>query len=327
MRRREFIRLLAIAGVPWPLVARAQQQALAVPVIGILRSTPAEPSQVLIAAFRAGLNEAGFAEDRNVRLELRYADNHADRLPGLVAELLRRQVAVIVANSIAAAAAKRETATTPIVFVTGEDPVMTGLVASLNRPGGNVTGVSFFTSRLSAKRMEILDELAPKNAPIVALVDSRSAEGEAESQDIEAAANALRRQIIVIRAGSASDFERAFTAVAETKAGGLLVGAGPLLTSGRRQLVAYAAHRRVVSVFSAREFVEMGGLISYATSLTGAYRQAAMTVARILRGERSADLPVQLPTKFELVINLTTAKALGLDVPPTLLALADDVIE
>jgi len=324
MRRREFITLLGSAVAAWPLAARAQQTAL--PVIAFLRSTTAAGSAHVVAAFRHGLNEAGFIEGQNVVIEYYWADDTVDRLPGLAADLARRPVAVIVANGLTAATAtKAATATTPIVFATGADPVRTGLVASLNRPGDNVTGVIFTTTDLSGKQLGLLHELVPKAAVIAALRDPNTPEIERELRDLEAAGRAIGRQILLVKA--AGDFNAAFAMMVRAGAGALFVGGGQAYLSHRRQLVALAARHTLPAVYVAREFVEAGGLMSYGSSGTDAYRQVGNYAGRILKGEKPADLPVQINTKFELIINLGTAKAIGLEIPSMLLATADEVIE
>jgi ABC-type uncharacterized transport system substrate-binding protein len=324
MRRREFITLLGSAAA-WPLAARAQQATM--PVIGFLRSTSLAVSTPMIAGFRQGLIAAGFTEGQNVAIEYRYADNQPERLPGLVAELIRLPVAVIVANGNAALAAKAATTTVPIVFATGSDPVVDGLVPSLNRPGGNVTGVSFVAGLLGAKRLEMLRQLVPTAATIAMLVGIETLEARVERRDVELAAQALGQQLIIAPVSSEGELDGAFTSIVERGAKALLVGAGALLTSNRGRIVALATRHAIPAIYALREFVEAGGLMSYGASIVEAYRQVGIYAGRVLKGEKPADLPVMQSTKFELVINLKAARALGLTVPPTLLATADEVIE
>ena len=324
MKRREFITLLGGAAA-WPLAARAQQQAM--PLIGFLRSTSVAVSTPMIEGFRQGLAAAGFNEGQNVAIEYRYADNQPERLPGLVTELIRLPVAVIVANNVSALVAKAATTTVPIVFASGSDPVVDGLVPSLNRPGGNVTGVSFVAGLLGPKRLGMLRQLVPIATPIAMLVGIGTLEARLERRDVELAAQALGQQLIIAPVGSEGELDGAFTSIVGRGARALLVGTGPLLTSIRGRVVALAARHAIPTIYSAREFVEAGGLMSYGASIAAGYRQAGIYAGRVLKGEKPADLPVMQSTKFDLVINLKTAKALGLDVPPTLLAIADEVIE
>jgi ABC-type uncharacterized transport system substrate-binding protein len=321
--RREFITLIGGAGVAWPLMARAQQPAM--PVIAFLHSTFTVADAALrAAAIGHGLKEAGFIEGQNVAIEYRSAEGQMDRLPLLVAELLRRQVALIVGNTPAALAAKAATPTVPVVFVTGGDPVSDGLVASLNRPGGNVTGISFITADLGAKRLGLLRELLPGAARIAVLVDPKWPLTERFVSELQAAALAVGQQLIVLEVSSDSEIETAFTTLVQRGAGALLGGIG---LHRLERIVALAARHRIPAIFVSRSYVTAGGLMSYAPSINNAYRQAGIYAGRILKGEKPGELPVMLPTKLELVINLKTAKALGLEVPPTLLATADEVIE
>jgi len=326
MRRREFITLLGGAAAAWPLAARAQQPKI--PVIGFLRPTPAAGFEYILNAFRQGLNDAGCVEGKNVAIEYRWADNQPDRLPGLAADLVRRQLAAIVgAGTGAPHAAKAATATTPIIFVMGADPVRTGLVGSLNRPGGNITGVVFIVAALAAKLLGLLHELVPAASVVAVLRDPNFLEFEAESRDLEEAGRAFGRQILMVNAAHEREFNAAFATVVHAGAGGLLIGASPFFFSQRRQLVALAGRHALPTVYNQREYAEVGGLISYGPSQTDAYRRAGVYVGRILKGEKAGDLPVEMGTKFELVINLATAKAFGFEIPPLLLARADEVIE
>ena len=326
MRRREFITLVVGAAAAWPFGVRAQQPAM--PIIGFLRTTPSAPFAHLMAAFRRGLSEVGFVEGQNVAIEQRWTEGEDTRLPALVADLMRRQTAVIVTNQPGALAAKAAGTTIPIVFASGTDPVSDGLVASLNRPGGNLTGVVFISSALGAKRLEILRQLAPKATMIAMLANPVSAETEAERRDVQnAAQEEFGLRLVLYDVFSARDIEAAFATLVQRGAGGLLVGTGPFLTSHREQIIGLAARHGVPAIHPLREFVSIGGLMSYGTSISDAYRQAGIYAGRILKGEKAADLPVMQSTKFEFVLNMQTLKALGLDVPDKLLALADEVIE
>jgi putative ABC transport system substrate-binding protein len=324
MKRRAFIALLGGAAA-WPLAARAQQPAM--PVVGFLRTTAAAGSAHLVAAFRQGLSEAGFVEGQNVAVEYRWADDQDDRIPGMAAELVRRQAAVIVANGIAVPAVKAATGTIPIVFTTGFDPVRTGLVASLSRPSGNATGVVFTMTDLATKQLGLLHELAPKAAIIAVLGDPDQPELEVELQEIEAAGRAIGLQILIVKAASERHLNAAFATVVQARADALLVRGSPLFLTRRRQLVALATRHSLLASYPSRDYAEVGGLMSYGPSITDAYRRVGIYVGRILKGTTAADLPVEMAAKFDLVINLATAKAIDLDIPPTLLARADEVIE
>jgi ABC-type uncharacterized transport system substrate-binding protein len=319
MKRREVITLLGGAASAWPFAARAQQPAM--PVVGFLPSRPH-----FMTAFRQGLKEAGFVEGQDVAIEYRSAEDQT-RVPLLVADLLRRQVALIVGNTPSALAAKAATATVPIVFATGGDPVRDGLVASLNQPGGNVTGVSFISVELAAKQLELLRELRPGAARIAVLVDPKWPLTEPFVSGVRAAASAMGQQIEVLYVSSDREIESAFTTLIQRGAGALHVGVGTFLGSQRERIVALAARHRIPAIYVLRDYVAAGGLMSYGASTTDAYRQAGIYAGRILKGEKPGDLPVMLPTKFELVISVKTAKALGLEIPPLLLARADEVIE
>jgi putative ABC transport system substrate-binding protein len=324
MKRRDFITLLGGAIVALPSAARAQQPTM--PVIGFLNSRAPSENPAILAAFRRGLKEAGYVEGQNVTVEYRSADGQNDRLPALIADLIGRQVAVIVANAISARAAKAATTMVPIVFASGGDPVKDGLVTSLNRPGGNITGVMFFSETLGTKRLELLRQLVTKTT-IAVLVNPATPGTEEERSDIAAAAKAIGLQLIVADVRNVRDIDTAFATFVQRGAGALLVGSGAFMTSQRERIVAVAAHHRLPALFPLREYVSTGGLMSYGTSIAEAYRHAGIYAGRILKGEKPADLPVMRSTKFEFVINLKTAKSLGLEVPPTLLALADEVIE
>ena len=324
MRRREFITLIGGAAA-WPLTARAQQPAI--PVIGFLRSTRAEGFENLAQAARKGLSESGYEVGRNVAIEYRWGDDQRDRLPALAAELIRMPVAVIVCNSVAAMAAKAVTTTVPIVFMTGSDPVRDGLVTSFNRPGGNVTGVSFLSSASIGKRLELIRQLVPGAATIAVLNDPRLNEGREERRDLEAAAQTVGQRLVVIEVTTDRDLEPAFATMVERKAGALLIGAGAFFAARRQRLAALAILHKLPTAQSQSEFAAAGGLMSYGTSQTDAYRQGGIYACRILKGEKPADLPVLQATKFEFVINLKTAKALGLAVPMHIHAAADEVIE
>ncbi len=327
MRRRNFIALLAGATAAWPLAARAQQPAM--PVIGFLRNTSRDDSVELLAAVRQGLKQSGFVESRNLAVEYRFADNQLDRLPALVADLVRRQVGVVIAGGNASSlAAKAATTTIPVVFSTGDDPVQIGLVSNLGRPGGNVTGVSFLsTATLAAKRVDLLHQLMPKVVTLAYLTNPNNSILEHELREVRRAAEALGLQILVLSVGSERDLEAAFARLAQERAVALFVGGDSLFNSLRDRLVALAARQALPTMYYLREFTAAGGLMSYGASITEAYRQAGIYAGGVLKGANPGDLPVVLPTKFELVINLTTAKALGLEVPLSLLIRADELLE
>ena len=326
MRRREFIKVVAGSAVVWPLAAHAQPAAM--PIVGVLDSSSANEYAPFLVAFREGLHEAGFIEGRNVAIEYRWADGRYDRLPSLAAELVRVPVAVLVATGItAAAAAKAATSTVPIVFNTGGDPVRFGLVASLNKPGGNITGVASLGKVLVAKRFELLRELVPKANAVAFLVNPNNAVAALDTSDAQAAAATLGYQLIIVKGGSEGDIDAAFATIAEQRAGGLLQQLDPFLQSRREQLVGLAVRYALPAIYERRDFATAGGLMSYGTSLRDALRLVGRYAGRLLKGEKPANLPVQQPTKFELVINLKTANALRLTVPPTLLTRADEVIE
>ena len=324
--RREFIGTLGGAAA-WPLAARAQQSAM--PVIGFIRTTSADDSVKLVEAFRRGLGEAGYVEGRNVIIEYRYAQGQIDRLPALAGDLVARRVSVLVATggTVSARAAKAATTTIPVVFTTGDDPVKAGLVASLSRPGGNFTGVSLFGARLGAKRLALLHELIPAAATIAILLNPTNPDSEDEARDVQEAARALGLQMIVLNASTENEIDAAFTKLVEQRVGALMLGADTFFTSQRPRIATLSTYLRIPTADSVREFVEAGGLVSYGASLAGVYRQAGVYAGRILKGDKPSDLPVQQSTKVELIINLKTARALGITVPLPLIGRADEVIE
>jgi putative ABC transport system substrate-binding protein len=325
MKRREFITLIGGA-VGWPLVARAQQSRA--PVVGWLHSASAGFTVPLVAAFRKGLSESGFTEHQNVSIEYRYANGQYERLSALAGELARRPVDVIFAGAPPAAlAAKVATTTIPIIFVVGLDPVAAGLVLSFNQPGGNATGITMVTGPLAQKRLEILRELLPKAANAAMLVNPNTPDAVPELRDVQAAAQVNGFKIVTVNATTAAELDQAFKGLADNRPDALLIGSDPFFVARSEQFATFASQAKIPAIYPFRESADAGGLISYGTNIPNAYRQGGILTARILKGEKTSDLPVQQPTKFELVINLKTAKALGLTVPPSLLSRADDVIE
>ena len=327
MRRRQFITLVGSAAFA-PMLSAALAQQPTKPVIGFLRLTSAKDSAQLLAAWHEGLKDAGYIEGQNVSVEYRWAENHLDRLPSLAAELVRRQVTVILAGgNDAAHAAKAATRGVPIVFAIGEDPVKTGLVASFNRPGANLTGATFITSATATKKLQLLNELLPKGTTIAYLRNPKNAQTELELKEAQNAARSLGHQILVLEAGTDSEIDAAFATLVERRAGGLMVAADAFFFSRRTQLIVLAARHAVPTVYQWSEAVTGGGLMSYGPSFPGTYRQAGLYAGRILQGANPAELPVLQPTKFEFAINLRTAKTLGLAIPSGVLAIADEAIE
>jgi len=327
MKRREFITLLGGATVAWSMTARAQQTAT--PVIGYLHSGSLAPYAHLVAAFHQGLKETGYIEGRNVAIEYRWAEGHYDRLPALAEDLVGRHVELIVAQGgdPPVLAAKSATATIPVVFTSSSDPVKLGLVASLNRPGGNVTGFWGYTSLLGTKRLELMRQLLPANTSIAVLVNPDNPNADIDTAELQDAARTLGQSISFVKARSEAEIDAVFATFGERRVSALLVNTDPFFLARRAQFVALAARNGIIAIYAQREFVAGGGLISYGVSLADGYRQVGLYAGRILKGERPADLPVVQPTKFELFINLRTANALGLAIPDKLLALADEVIE
>jgi putative tryptophan/tyrosine transport system substrate-binding protein len=317
--------LALIGGALWALAVHAQQAVM--PVIGFLNGASPAEFAPQVAAFRQGLKEAGFIEGQNVAIEFRWAEGRYDRLPAMADDLVRRHVAVIVAAGGSQPMAKAATSTIPIVFTAGGDPVKEGLVSSLNRPGGNLTGLNMFTVSLDAKRLELLRELLPKADTVAVLINPTFVSAERQLKDLREGASRVGVRLVVFNASADSDFDTAFATLADTRADALVVGSDPFLNSRREQIVALAARHRIPAIYEWREFAEAGGLMSYGTSLDDVYRQVGVYTARILKGEKPADLPVMQSTKFQFVINLKTAKALGLDISPNLVARADEVIE
>jgi putative ABC transport system substrate-binding protein len=324
--RREFITLLGGAATAWPLVTRAQQHEM--PVIGLLNSATLDSQAERLDLFRQGLKDTGLVEGQNVRIEYRSAEGQFSQLPAFAAELVRRRVAVLAANTTASAlAAKRASATIPIVFVTGGDPVELGLVTSLNRPSGNATGVSFLVNKLVAKRLELLIELVPGAASLAILVDPNNPNALADTRDAQDAADAVGRRLLIVKSGAENELDAAFATLVEQRVSALLVAANVNFGNWRDKLVMLAARHAIPASYPFRDFVAAGGLMSYGTSIAEAYRQMGVYTGRILKGDKPADLPVQQAVRVELVINLKSAKTLGLEIPGKLLALADEVIE
>lgn len=325
MRRRDFLTLFGGAAAAWPLATHAQQP---MPVIGFLSAVSPGPFAQRVAAFHRGLNEIGYVEGRNLAIENRWAEEQYDRLPALAADLVGRRVVVIVTYTDAAAfAAKAATTTIPIVFVNGGDPVRAGIVHSLNRPGENITGVSFYGVDLAPKQLSLLQELVPNAAVIALLVDRNVPDAVAQVPAVQEAARILGLQLVVLYARTASDIDTAFATLVRERAGALVVGTGALLTNRRQQIIALAARHAVPTIYPYREFTADGGLFSYGNNVSDSFRQAGVYAGRILKGDKAADLPVVLGTKFEFVLNLKTAKAIGLTVSPLMLTRADEVIE
>jgi putative ABC transport system substrate-binding protein len=326
-RRRDFIRLLGGAAAAWPLAARAQQPAM--PVIGWLSTRGVGVAEYTVTAFRQGLQEAGYVEGQNATIEFRWAEGRYNRLPAQAAELVDRRISLIVATGgdPAAQAAKAATQSIPIVFVSGSDPVKVGLVASLNRPGGNITGIHMLLLGLGAKRLGLLHELMPAANPIGVVVNPNFADAQTQLRDVEAAAESLGLRLFVLKAGTEHEIDTAFANLVREKIAALLVVSDPFFTTRRVQFAALAAHHAIPAMYELREYTAAGGLMSYGPNLFDGYRRGGVYAGKILKGTRPADLPVEQPTKFEFVINLQTAKALGLEVSPTLIARADEVIE
>jgi putative tryptophan/tyrosine transport system substrate-binding protein len=324
--RRKFLATLGGAAA-WPLAARAQQPAM--PVVGFLGAPSAAPYARYIAAVHQGLNEVGYIERQNVAMEYRWADSQYDRLPVLAADLVSRRVAVIVpiGGAPAVLAAKAATSSIPIVFNVGADPIQLGLVSNFNRPGGNITGVAMMTLEMETKRLELLHELAPASAPIAILLNPSNAQAQSQEREIQRAAGVIGRQVLVLNAGTEQEIEKAFAALVRERAGALLVGADTFFVSQAVLFVVLTARHAIPTIYPFRSYVDAGGLMSYGTSLLDAYRLTGVYTGRVLKGEKPADLPIVQPTKFELALNLKTARAVGISIPPTVLARADEVIE
>src|SRR6516164_8553668 len=327
MRRRDFIKVIAGSAAAWPFTARAQQ--LALPVIGFLNSASPQPWENYVAGFRAGLKEAGYVDGQNVTIEFRWDEGHYDRLPRMAADLVRRKVNVLVATGglPSVVAAKAATSTIPIVFTTGSDPVRLGVVASLSRPGANLTGVSLFSTVLDAKRLDLVRRLIPGVQLIAVLFNPNRPDHASHVKEIQEAARTVDQQIHILLASDEAAIDAAFASAAQLHTGAMLVGGDPFLNSERDKIVRLAAQYSIPAVYEQREHAVAGGLMSYGTNLTDGYRQAGTYVGRILKGEKPGDLPIVQSTKFEFVINLKTAKALGIEVPPNLSAEADEIIE
>jgi putative ABC transport system substrate-binding protein len=325
VRRRDFIKAITVSAAAWPLASHAQKSAM--PVIAFLNITSAAGSEHLVAAFEQGLKEVGFVEGQNIAIDYRWGNNQIDRLPGLAADLIRRQPAVIIGSTLATRAIMAATTTIPIVFVGSSDPVRTGLVASLNHPGGNITGAVFASADLAAKRLGLLHDLVPKSVAIAALFHPDAPGADLHMEEVEKAGQTIGRQVLIVKVTDEREFHAAFATIVQQSAGGLLIGSGPYFLSRRRQLAALATRYVLPSCASLRNYAEAGVLMSYGSSQADAYRRAGIYAGRILKGATPANMPVELASKIDFVINMATAKALGLNIPPNLLTLADELIE